>query len=275
MPRFLACHLLLALLGPACLAAGAPPEPLGSQVFARERMTTAPTATGQQATLTRRPTPTLALLTSSLLTLAPRQAAPEPQRQAEEKLIVVQQGRVEVQINGASEVCGPGSVVFLAWNDLHAVRAAGDAPATCWELTFTSARTHDPYALNRSPSLGSSVRHWERLAAKSSPASTRRDVLQGSSATLERLSLHATTVPAGRAAHGAHRHPDDEIVLVLEGTMETTFNGRTEQGGPGSLFLFTSGDLHGLRNAGESAATYFIIRLTTTATPPAAAPAKS
>jgi len=35
----------------------------------------------------------------------------------------------------------------------------------------------------------------------------------------------------------------------------------------GSILLFTSNDLHGLRNAGDSPLTYYVIRMATSATP--------
>ena len=271
-------NLLLVLLTPACWVtstpAAEPPGALRSTVFARERMTATRTATGEICSLTHQPTATLSLLGCELVTLQPGQVAHPPHRHAEEKLLVVQAGRLEVNLNGATQACGPGSVILCTWQDLHGIRNAGEAPATYWAITLTSARTHDPYALNRTPSLGSVVREWDQLPVKRTPTATRRDILQGSTATLDRLAVHATTVPARAAAHGAHRHPDDEIVLVLEGTMEATLDGRGAGGGPGSLFLFTSDDLHGLRNAGDTPATYLIIRMVTPATPAAAAPAK-
>ena len=278
MRRLHPACLLLALLASACRAAAAPaPQPSGpltSMVFPREHMGILRTANGEIRSVTDRPTATLGLLRCELITLNPDQAAHPPHRHAEEKVIVVQSGRLEVNHKGATQVCGPGSVILCAWNDTHAVRNPGESPATFWVITPTSARTHDPYALNRTPTLGSVVRDWESLPVKSTPTAQRREILQGSTATLDRLAVHATTVPARTAAHGAHRHPDDEIVLVLEGTMEATLDGRGATGGPGSLFLFTSGDLHGLRNSGETAAIYVIIRIVTPATPAAPAGAR-
>ena len=51
--------------------------------------------------------------------------------------------------------------------------------------------------------------------------------------------------------------------------MEATLNGQSLQAGPGSIFFFASNDLHGMRNAGDTRASYYVIRLVTSATPKA------
>ncbi|MBI5690356.1 MAG: cupin domain-containing protein [Verrucomicrobia bacterium] len=84
---------------------------------------------------------------------------------------------------------------------------------------------------------------------------------------MDSLTCHCTTLHGGVAAHAAHRHPDEEIVIVREGTMEVTIEGVVQRGGAGSVFFFASNDLHGMRNAGEATASYYVIRMVTSATP--------
>jgi quercetin dioxygenase-like cupin family protein len=45
-------------------------------------------------------------------------------------------------------------------------------------------------------------------------------------------------VNASDASHGAHRHADDEIVIVKEGTMEVMINGQSSTAGAGSVLFF-------------------------------------
>jgi quercetin dioxygenase-like cupin family protein len=59
------------------------------------------------------------------------------------------------------------------------------------------------------------------------------------------------------------------LVIVKEGTLEVTINGASRTAGPGSMFFFASGDLHGLRNVGEGDATYYVIRIYPHDLPPA------
>ena len=98
----------------------------------------------------------------------------------------------------------------------------------------------------------------------------RRVICAGPTVTLLSLKAHVTTVRAGTAAHAAHRHPDEELVVVKEGLVEATINGRARQGGPGTVFFFAANDEHGLRNTGPAEATYYVFRMVTPAPPSAA-----
>ena len=110
--------------------------------------------------------------------------------------------------------------------------------------------------------LPSSVFDWQKLDVKPTRNGERRAVLDSATMTLDRLACHVTTVNANEAAHDAHRHPDEEIVIVKEGMLEATINGEAQRAGAGSLFFFAANDLHGLRNAGDTPASYFVLRWT-------------
>ena len=103
----------------------------------------------------------------------------------------------------------------------------------------------------------SAVFDWAKLAVTKTATGGRRT----------RFESHVTTLQAGLAPYAAHRHPDEEIVIVKEGTLEVTINGKTQRAGQGSMFLFASNEMHGMKNVGEGRATYFVIRVATAATP--------
>lgn len=96
-------------------------------------------------------------------------------------------------------------------------------------------------------------------------------MVNGPTATMTNFSCHATTIAAGQVAHAPHRHPDEEIVIVKEGTIEVLINDKRERAGAGSMFFFAPNDFHGMRNVGETAATYYVIRVITPQTPKATA----
>lgn len=116
---------------------------------------------------------------------------------------------------------------------------------------------------------GSAVFDWAKLAVTKTATGERRSIVDRPTATMTRFESHVTTLDAGKASHAAHRHPDEEIIVVKEGTIEVTINGKTQQAGAGSMFLFASNDLHGMKNAGSGRATYYVIRIVTAATPAA------
>jgi len=109
--------------------------------------------------------------------------------------------------------------------------------------------------------LGSAAFDWARLAAVPTKSGERRDILDSPTPTLARLESHVTTLRPGEAPHASHAHPDEEIVIVKEGGLEVTIGDRVEHVGPGSMIFFASNEPHGVRNAGETPATYYIIRI--------------
>ncbi len=265
-----------ALLPAFPMSAASPPSrtPLGSTVIAWDQMAVKPNAKGERRDVANNPTATLAVFESHITTLNPGQASHDPHRHPPEELILVKEGRLEVHLNGETQVAGPGSVFFYASNDAHAVRNVGDTRATYWVVNLATAATHTPAAYRQNPTLKSGVFDWAKLKVVPTKMGERRDVLKGSTVTMDSLTCHVTSLHPHEAPHGAHRHPDEEIIIVREGTMEATINGRAQSAGAGSIFFFASNDLHGMRNAGDSPASYYVIRMITSATPKAALAAK-
>jgi mannose-6-phosphate isomerase-like protein (cupin superfamily) len=86
-----------------------------------------------------------------------------------------------------------------------------------------------------------------------------RPVLKGKLATAESLEVHETTLPPGAMPHPPHHHVHSEMWLVREGTVQLTINGSSHVMGPGSVGFVHSNDEHGIKNAGMTPATYFVV----------------
>jgi len=110
--------------------------------------------------------------------------------------------------------------------------------------------------------LASGVYAWESLPVEKTASGERRAVFDSGTATVDRLETHVTTVNAAGASHAAHRHPDEELVFVREGVIEATINGVSSKAPAGSVIFFAANDLHGMRNAGDGQASYFVLRWT-------------
>jgi mannose-6-phosphate isomerase-like protein (cupin superfamily) len=110
--------------------------------------------------------------------------------------------------------------------------------------------------------LGSGVFTWESLPVEKTPNGARRAIFDSATATVDRLESHVTNIDVGKASHAAHRHPDEELVFVREGVVEATINGVAKLAPAGSVIFYASNDLHGMRNAGDVPASYFVLRWT-------------
>lgn len=115
-------------------------------------------------------------------------------------------------------------------------------------------------AQTRKPLMRSSVFDWSGIAVKETKYGARRDVFESPTATLDQLECHVTTLNVGEAAHPPHQHPEEAVVVVKEGTIEVTQNGVTKRAGPGSLIFEGSNEPHGMRNVGQTPATYYVIK---------------
>ena len=110
--------------------------------------------------------------------------------------------------------------------------------------------------------LGSKVFAWEAFPVEKTANGERRAIFDSATATVDRLETHVTTLDGGKASHAAHRHPDEELVFVREGVIEATINGVANRAPAGSVIFFAANDLHGMRNAGDTRASYFVLRWT-------------
>lgn len=277
---------LIALAAP--LMAQAPASPtttasstakLGSRVWVWDELKVKTTANGERRDVVDLPSATFEKFESHITTLNPGQMSHPPHRHAREEFIIVKDGLLEVSINGQTQRAGPGSLLFYAANDLHNVRNIGTTTSTYLVFNFEtvatkSAPAEGAAAANLPGKLKSQVFDWEKLVVTKTKAGERRAVVDSPTPTCTNFECHVTTLNAGEVPHAAHRHPDEEIVIVKDGTMEVTINGVTKRGGPGSIFFYGSNDEHGMKNVGGTTASYHVVRIVTDATPKAPAKAE-
>jgi len=115
--------------------------------------------------------------------------------------------------------------------------------------------------------LGSQVFDWNAMTAKPNATGEVRTVVRAPTVTLEELEMHITTLKPGEASHPPHQHPNEELLIIREGTVEALVAGEHKRIGPGSIIFQASNQLHNIRNVGETPATYHVINWKTAATP--------
>ena len=109
------------------------------------------------------------------------------------------------------------------------------------------------------PVMGSTIFDWNSLTEQPNKTGTVRKVVQAPTATLDELEIHITTLNKGETPHPPHQHPDEELVIIKEGTVEALVGGEWKKAGPGSVIFNASNELHALRNVGTTPATYHVI----------------
>ena len=110
------------------------------------------------------------------------------------------------------------------------------------------------------PQMRSRVFQWAQLKPEASKTGERREVFDAPTATLDRFASHITTLNPGQAPHPAHKHPEEELMIVRQGTLEVTLNGQPTRVETGGMIFCASNEMHGLRNVGTTKATYFVVK---------------
>jgi quercetin dioxygenase-like cupin family protein len=82
----------------------------------------------------------------------------------------------------------------------------------------------------------------------------------GPTEQLAALASGFVTLELGAQPHPPHRHPEEEIMIVGEGTGEFFLDGVTTQVKKGDMLFAEANVLHGVRNTGQTPMTFYFIK---------------
>jgi quercetin dioxygenase-like cupin family protein len=121
---------------------------------------------------------------------------------------------------------------------------------------------------------GSTVFDWAAMQVRETKVGAVRSVVRKPTRTLDELEMHVTTLKPGETSHAPHQHPNEELIIIKEGTVEVLNLGQWRRAEVGSIVFNASNDLHALRNVGAGPATYHVINWSSPGTKPRAAAAQ-
>ena len=126
--------------------------------------------------------------------------------------------------------------------------------------------------------LDSTAWNWSDFTARKTDVGERRDVVQQPTRTLDELEMHISTLNPHTASHPPHTHPNEEMVIVREGTLQAHVNGKETVVKAGGVLFYASMQPHAVQNIGDTPATYYVINWASPGTstkkiPPTPAPA--
>lgn len=101
---------------------------------------------------------------------------------------------------------------------------------------------------------------WNMIPTVPTKTGERRQFFNSTTSTLDNLELHVTTLKPGEMGHPPHQHPEEEMTIVKEGTVEVLVDGKLQTVGPGSVVFQSANRLHSIKNVGTTNATYFAIK---------------
>jgi XRE family transcriptional regulator, regulator of sulfur utilization len=114
-------------------------------------------------------------------------------------------------------------------------------------------------ALGQAGVMQSTAFDWNSIAVKQTDVGSVRQFFRSPTATLDELECHVTTLNPGLQSHPPHKHVNEELVIIREGTVEVLSDGTWKRVGPGSVVFNASNQMHALRNVGSTPAVYHVI----------------
>ena len=110
-------------------------------------------------------------------------------------------------------------------------------------------------------SLPGKIYHSAQVPYKGDEKKKGRRFFYGTEHSGFNLESHETVLGPGVETHPPHTHAHEEIIIVVEGSVEVFMDGKTEIAETGSVIYYEPNKPHNLRNTGTVPARYYVIEL--------------
>ena len=94
-----------------------------------------------------------------------------------------------------------------------------------------------------------------------SPGAKARVHFNGPTRQLAAVASGLVTLQPGSRPHPPHRHPEEELMVIAEGTGEIVVDGVVTQVAPGDMMYAEADVLHGITNTGTTTMTFYFTKM--------------
>jgi mannose-6-phosphate isomerase-like protein (cupin superfamily) len=191
------------------------------------------------------------------MVLAAHEATPPLCRHEQEAIVLVLHGELKLEVPQAVSstsdhppILRRGHFVFLPRCLEYSLRPSGPEPAHYLRLTWNDGVPESTSALgfgafDAFASDPSTLVHREGW--------TRQPQFAAATTSLRLLKCHVSTMQPA-AGYAVHADPYDVVIVTLEGAVDTI----GQRAGSNSVIFYPAGELHGLRNPGQTPAIYVV-----------------
>jgi (S)-ureidoglycine aminohydrolase len=179
-----------------------------------------------------------------------------------EEMIVVKDGTLNLTLNGAEKILGPGSVAVILPGAPRSFANFPEGDTTFYVLSYCSKSPVD--AERGKKAGGSFVMDWNdvKYVPREDGAGGTRQFFSRATAMGQRMDLHATLLNPGQSSHAAHHHRAEEMIIMLEGDVEEYLgpaekDGKSKKATAGDIIYLVSNEYHAIHNIGTKPALYF------------------
>ncbi len=83
---------------------------------------------------------------------------------------------------------------------------------------------------------------------------------EGRTEQLKVLTVGSLLLRPGQEPHPPHQHPEEEIIVIGEGSAEILVNGKKNHVGTGAVLYCESNHLHGIKNTGTTPLRFYFFK---------------
>lgn len=112
------------------------------------------------------------------------------------------------------------------------------------------------------PGLPDTVLNAAEVAPQELPGCTVFSYFNGPTDQLSGVSTGRVVLQPGASPHEPHRHPEEEFMIVAEGSGEIVCGERTIAAAPGAIMYCAGNVLHGIANTGAVPMTFYWMKWT-------------
>lgn len=87
-----------------------------------------------------------------------------------------------------------------------------------------------------------------------------RYFFEGKTDQLKSMTAGSLRLNPGAEPHPPHQHPEEEFMVVTEGSGELLVDGKKSKVGPGSMMYCGGGKLHGIKNTGSTPLLFYFYK---------------
>jgi len=109
--------------------------------------------------------------------------------------------------------------------------------------------------------LPAKIYHSAEIPYKGDAKKKARRFFYGPEHSGYNLEMHETVLGPGVETHPPHTHGHQEIIILVEGTVEVSMEGRTDTVEAGSVIFYEPDKPHNLRNTGTVPCRYYVVEL--------------
>jgi mannose-6-phosphate isomerase-like protein (cupin superfamily) len=100
----------------------------------------------------------------------------------------------------------------------------------------------------------------EKAKVTREPFGDLRIYFDGPTDQLRAMTAGSLRLNAGMTPHPPHQHPEEEFMVITEGTGELSMDGKITKVGPGAMMYCAGGRLHGIVNTGKTPLLFYFYK---------------